>query len=83
MSKLTVRSVTEANPVAAYAAALLGTRVARLRAAAKERDAGASAIELAIITAVLVGLAVVVLLVVKNVVTNRSNEIRSNNNGIP
>ena len=57
--------------------------VARLRQARTEHDRGASAIELAIITAILVGLAVAVLLIVTTVVTNRSNEINDNNSKIP
>lgn len=83
MKKLSYRSIVDKNPLAAYADALLGVRLARLRAAARNGEAGASAIELAIITAVLVGLAVVVLLVIKTVVGNRANEIQSNNNGVP
>jgi hypothetical protein len=71
------------NPRADYLRALMGTRVTRFRRARLERDAGASAIELAIITAVIVGLAVVVLVIVTNVVNNRANEISTNNGGIP
>ncbi|MBV9379196.1 MAG: hypothetical protein JOY82_15990 [Streptosporangiaceae bacterium] len=83
MSKLSYRSVVDKNPVAAYVDALLGARIARLRAAARNKDAGASAIELAIITAILVGLAVAVLIVINQVVTTRKNQINTNNNGIP
>ena len=40
-------------------------------------------IELAIITAILVGLAVAVLVIINTIVTNRANEINSNNGKIP
>lgn len=83
MKKLSYRSIVDKNPFAAYVDALLGVRLTRLRAAARDGEAGASAIELAIITAILVGLAVVVLVVINTIVRNRSNEIQSNNNGIP
>jgi len=63
--------------------AVLGTRIARFREARSDREFGASAIELAIITAILVGLAVAVLIVVTNVVTNRKAQIDTNNGGIP
>jgi multisubunit Na+/H+ antiporter MnhC subunit len=71
------------NPRADYLRALMGIRISRFQRAARERDAGASAIELAIITAVVVGLAVAVLVIVTNVVNNRANEISTNNGGIP
>jgi Flp pilus assembly pilin Flp len=83
MRKLSYRSIVDKNPVAAYADALLGVRLERLRAAAKDGEVGASAIELAIITAILVGLAVAVLIVINTVVTQRKTEITTNNNGIP
>ena len=51
--------------------------------ARRRRDLGASAIELAIITAILVGLAVAVLVIINTIVTNRANEINSNNGKIP
>ena len=62
---------------------MLGSAISRFQNARKQGDAGASAIELAIITAVVVGLAVVVLLVVSTVVNNRSTEITNNNGKIP
>jgi hypothetical protein len=71
------------NPQIEYARLLLSSHAARLRDTRSNGDRGASAIELAIITAILVGLAAAVLLVVRTVVTNRSTEITSNNNGIP
>ena len=71
------------NPQADYLRALTGIRISRFQRAARERDAGASAIELAIITAVIVGLAIAVLLIVTNVVNSRANQINTNNGQIP
>jgi Flp pilus assembly pilin Flp len=68
---------------AQFVRAVLGGRIARFQEARRRRDAGASAIELAIITAILVGLAVAVLIIVTNVVTKRSGQITQNNGGIP
>jgi Flp pilus assembly pilin Flp len=68
---------------AAYVRALLGYRFSRFQDARRQRDTGASAIELAIITAILVGLAVAVLVAVNTVVTKRTTQITTNNGGIP
>ncbi len=68
---------------AQFARAVLGVRIAKFREACRHRDAGASAIELAIITAILVGLAAAVLFVVTNIVNNRNTEIQTNNGKIP
>jgi multisubunit Na+/H+ antiporter MnhC subunit len=70
------------NPLVDYARALIGVHIDRLKDAQQRRDTGASAIELAIITAILVGLAVAVLVIVNTIVTNRKNEIIKNNGGI-
>jgi hypothetical protein len=67
----------------AYARAFLGIRTARLSDARKRHDLGASAIELAIITAILVGLAATVLIIIFHIVTSRANQINSNNSQIP
>ena len=67
----------------AYVRAFAGTRIARLNDARKRRDVGASAIELAIITAILVGLAVTILVIIDNIVTSRASQINSNNGRIP
>jgi Flp pilus assembly pilin Flp len=83
MSKLSPRAILDRNLAAGYVRALVGLHAARLREARQRRDAGASAIELAIITAILVGLAVAVLVVVTQVVTTRKTEITTNNNGAP
>jgi multisubunit Na+/H+ antiporter MnhC subunit len=66
-----------------YTRALLAARMAAFRAARERSDLGASAIELAIITAIVVGLAVVVLVIVTQVVNTRSQEIGTNNGKIP
>ena len=55
--------------------AILGSRLARLRMAVLDKDAGASAVELAIITAVILGIAAALLLVIKNFVTTESAQI--------
>jgi len=54
---------------------VLGVRLAHLRAAGRDKDAGASAVELAIITAVILGIAAALLLVIKNFVTTESAQI--------
>ena len=67
----------------AYVRAFFSARIGRLSDARKRRDLGASAIELAIITAILVGLAATVLVIIYNIVTSRANQINSNNGRIP
>jgi hypothetical protein len=67
----------------AYVRALASTRIARLSEARKRQDMGASAIELAIITAILVGLAATVLVIIFNIVNSRASQINSNNGRIP
>jgi hypothetical protein len=47
----------------------------QLRAASRDKDTGASAVELAIITAVILGIAAALLLVIKNFVTTESAQI--------
>jgi hypothetical protein len=58
-----------------YLRASLGTRVARLRVALREKDRGASAVELAVITAVVLGIAIALLVVIQKFVTNESGKI--------
>jgi Flp pilus assembly protein TadG len=60
---------------AAALRAFLGGRMARLRRALREQDRGASAIELAVITAVLVGLAVLVVTIIYNYAQGQANTI--------
>ena len=78
-----MRNDSPGYPEFAYMRAFVGTRIARLNGARKRRDMGASAIELAIITAILVGLAATVLVIIYNIVTSRANQINSNNGRIP
>jgi Flp pilus assembly pilin Flp len=61
--------------VGLYFRAFLGTHMAKLRAARRDGDRGASAIELAIITAVLVVLAIVVLAVIDKFVRSNASSI--------
>jgi Flp pilus assembly pilin Flp len=69
------------NPAVSYLRMLAGRHLARLAEAHRRRDAGASAIELAIITAILVLLAVGVVAVIHIVVTNNCNNINANSGG--
>jgi hypothetical protein len=66
-----------------YLRSFLGTRMSRMAGARQNKDLGASAIELAIITAVLVGLAATVLIVIYNIVNTQTAKINSNNGQIP
>ena len=63
------------NATVSYLQAFLGTRLARLSAARREQDRGASAVELAIITAVIIGIAGIVLAAINIFVTNESSKI--------
>lgn len=67
--------MTQLSTVWSTSRAFLGAHVERLRAAARERDRGASAVELAVITAVILGIAIALLLVIGNFVTGESNQI--------
>ncbi len=58
-----------------YLRASLGTSVARLRVALRDKDRGASAVELAVITAVVLGIAIALLVVIQNFVKNESGKI--------
>jgi Flp pilus assembly protein TadG len=58
-----------------YLAALLGTHRARLASARARGDAGASAVELAIITAVILAVAVGLLAVIRIFVQDQSSQI--------
>jgi Flp pilus assembly pilin Flp len=64
------------DPVLDYVQTALATRLARMRA---DGERGASAIELAIITAVLVGLAVVILGIIVKFATTQGNNITNTN----
>jgi hypothetical protein len=62
--------------LAHYLRAFLGTRVTALRAS---EDRGASAVELAVITAVLVALAVLILGIIVTFAKNQGNQIKQTN----
>ncbi len=64
---------------ARYLKVFLRSRTARLRAALAARDRGASAVELAVITAVLVGLAVAILVIVVNFANKQGTAITNTN----
>jgi hypothetical protein len=64
---------------AGYLRAFLGAHAARLRAALDDKDRGASAVELAVITAVLVGLAVAILVIVVNFANKQGTAITNTN----
>ena len=66
------------NPIMtsyAYMRTVLGRRLVRLREAQAAQDRGASAVELAVITAVLVGLAVAILVIVVNFANKQGTTI--------
>ena len=58
-----------------YLSGVLSTHRARFAHAREGGDVGASAVELAIITAVILGIAVALLLVIKTFVTSESSQI--------
>jgi hypothetical protein len=60
---------------ARYLRALTSIHAVRLRVALAEKDRGASAVELAVITAVLVGLAVAILVIVVNFANKQGTTI--------
>ena len=64
------------DPALEWLGALIGTHAAQLRAAVRDRDRGASAIELAIITAVLVALAAAILTIIVTFAKNQGNKIQ-------
>ena len=78
-----MRIDSPAYPELTYIRAFVGASLARLTDTRKRRDLGASAIELAIITAILVGLAATVLVIIYNIVNSRAGQINSNNGRIP
>jgi len=64
---------------AGYLRVFLQAHAARLRAALAAKDRGASAVELAVITAVLVGLAVAILVIVVNFANKQGTAITNTN----
>jgi hypothetical protein len=63
------------NSSLTFLRAFLGTRVTRLQEARSGKERGASAVELAIITAVIIGIAGIVLAAINIFVTNESSKI--------
>jgi Flp pilus assembly protein TadG len=63
------------DPVMCWLRAVLGAHSARLRAAARAGDRGASAVELAVITAVLIGVAIIITTVIINFVNKQKSAI--------
>jgi Flp pilus assembly pilin Flp len=62
-----------------YARALLGEHRAALRAAWQDKDRGASAVELAVITAIILGIAVALLAIIGAFVGKEQSKIQSTN----
>lgn len=65
------------SPVANYLRAFLGMHLVALRAAWREQERGASAVELAVITAMILAVAVVLLAVITHFVKGAANQIKS------
>ena len=63
--------------VPGYVRAFLGVHVAALRTAWRESDRGASAVELAVITAMILAVAVILLEVITHFVKGAANQIKS------
>jgi Flp pilus assembly pilin Flp len=64
------------NPVSSYVRAFLGVHLAALRTAWREQDRGASAVELAVITAMILVVAVVLLVAIQHFVRGAANQIK-------
>ena len=64
------------NPVSGYVRAFLGVHLAALRAARREQDRGASAVELAVITAMILVVAVVLLVAIQHFVRGAAKQIK-------
>lgn len=62
-----------------YLKAFLGVHLTRFRTAMREGDRGASAVELAVITAVILAIAFALLAVIRTFVTSQSANITNNN----
>jgi Flp pilus assembly protein TadG len=60
-----------------YLRAFLGTHATRLRSALRQQDRGASAVELAIITAVLVALAAAILVIIVTFANKQGTAIQN------
>jgi Flp pilus assembly pilin Flp len=67
----------DADPYAAYARTLLAIRFSELRKKMDRRDVGASAIELAVITAIIAVLAMTIAVLIEKVVNSKKAAINS------
>jgi Flp pilus assembly protein TadG len=67
------------HPLAAYARAFLGTHMAALRTAWRQQDRGASAVELAVITVIILLAAGLIATVIYNFVSRESSQIQAPN----
>ena len=65
------------SPLASYLRAYLGVHLVTLRAAWRAKDRGASAVELAVITAMILTVAVILLAVITHFVKGAANQIKS------
>ena len=65
------------SPVASYLRAFLGVHLVTLRAAWQAKDRGASAVELAVITAMILTVAVILLAVITHFVKGAANQIKN------
>ena len=65
------------SPVATYLRAFLGVHLVALRTAWRDHDRGASAVELAIITAMILAVAVILLAVITRFVKGAAKQIQS------
>ena len=65
------------SPVATYLRALLGVHLVALRTAWRDHDRGASAVELAVITAMILAVAVILLAVITRFVKGAAKQIQS------
>jgi hypothetical protein len=64
------------NQVSGYVRAFLGARLTALRTAWRDQDRGASAVELAVITAMILVVAVVLLVAIQHFVRGAANQIK-------
>lgn len=64
------------DPTVIYVRALLGTHVTAMRRAWLNNDRGASAVELAFISAIILVIAAALLVAIRTFVTNASNNIK-------
>lgn len=65
------------SPVATYLRAFLGVHLVALRTAWRDHDRGASAVELAVITAMILAVAIILLAVITRFVKGAAKQIQS------